>query len=323
MDSQISSHQAQLPDPPRTTRAADGARSAAVQALRLLSRTVHRGPLAARGYGPVYAASDRLAPARPVVARVAGQRMALDLRERYNRYLFYREVENVEEYRLFCERIRPGMTVIDVGANIGLFTLAAAHRVGPQGRVFAFEPLARNHRFLVANLALNGYDHAIAEPMAVGDRDGTLEVHLFGSDSTSVSSIVSGPADAATQAVPCCRLDTYLHEHGMERADMVKIDVEGAEGAVLEGMQELLQGKNPPALVVEVHPDFLESVGSTAHRVLHLLAAHGHTLWHLRSDGAVHIGDIDSFQVSGQAADGGSRRFRVYAQPPSEARPPT
>ena len=74
------------------------------------------------------------------------------------------------------ELIQPGWTAIDVGANIGYFTLLMANRVGPQGKVIAFEPINENFRILQENIALNGHLNVIAENLALMNRNGSIEL---------------------------------------------------------------------------------------------------------------------------------------------------
>ena len=238
----------------------------------------------------------RLAPDMPIIAQVEGHAMLLDLHEGYNWRLFKWGMTFAEEFGPFCNIIRPGMTVIDIGANVGVFTLAAARLVGSDGRVVAFEPLARNYRFVMANLALNGYENVVVEQMAVTNQDGTLEMHVFGTDNLSVSNLVTGSSDWQIGEVACCRLDTYLRQTGIQQVDLIKIDVEGAEALVLEGMKGFMSQAGFPALVIEVHPDFLETVDSSAHSVMAKLGELGYELTYLRRDGATRIEDPVAFE---------------------------
>jgi len=230
----------------------------------------------------------------PIIAQVEGHAMLLDLHEGYNWRLFKWGMTFAEEFGPFCNIIRPGMTVIDIGANVGVFTLAAAQLVGTAGRVIAFEPLPRNYRYLNANLALNAYENVVVEQMAVTNQDGMLEMHLFGTDNLSVSNLVTG--SGGTDMVACCRLDTYLRQHGIQQVDLVKIDVEGAEALVLEGMKGFMSQAGFPALVIEVHPDFLETVDSSARSVMKKLGELGYELTYLRRDGATRIEDPVAFE---------------------------
>lgn len=268
-----------------------------------------------RGWRLVEALRPWLVPAQPFVAQVEGHRMLLDPHEAYNWRLFKWGMAYAEEYRPFCAMVRPGMTVVDAGANVGVFTLAAARRVGPQGKVIAFDPLPRNYRYVVANTVLNGYGNVVVEQQAVGDRDGEMEINLFGGDNVSVSDEVTGGDGKEPITVPCCRLDTYLREHGVERVDVVKVDVEGAEGAVLEGMTETLKAQKP-AVIMEVHPDFLQSVSGSPREVLGRLQALGYRIWHLEGGGrSVAVEDVAAFPVPYDPARRPLNCFRVMALP--------
>lgn len=286
----------------------DGLRSTLLHLLRALYRAARY-----RGWRIIRPWHERLAR-RPIITQVGADLMLLDLQEVYNRFLFYLGTGTIEEYASFCASIRPGMTVVDVGANVGVFTLAAARLAGREGHVIAFEPLERNWRYLVANLALNGYHNVVVEPMAVTDHDGTLQMYAFGKDNLSVSREVAG-RELQTWSVPSCRLNTYVAQHAIPGVDVIKIDVEGAEAAVLEGMRDLLTARNRPTLVVEIHPDFLLSVGSNAGEVLQRLHSHGYALHHLRRDGSLPIRDAASFVFPYDATIRPYNRFRILATP--------
>lgn len=148
--------------------------------------------------------------------------------------------------------VDPGCVAVDIGANIGYFTLLLAKLVGPEGRVIAFEPLPENFHVLQENVALNAYRNVTLEPRAVMEKPGTVRLyrereHLL----TGTASTVHGQGSGLE--VPATSLDVYLRATG-KRADFVKIDVEGAEGAVLTGMRRVL-AEDRPIVLVELHDD--------------------------------------------------------------------
>jgi len=131
--------------------------------------------------------------------------------------------------RKAVELVRPGMVCWDVGANVGFYTLLFAELVGPQGKVFAFEPLGRNVDLLRRHVEINGYRNVRIFPCALADFDG--EVSFDPGPNPSIGRIApSGPL-----RVPCARADTLLATGEVEAPDVIKIDVEGAEAAVLRG----------------------------------------------------------------------------------------
>jgi FkbM family methyltransferase len=163
--------------------------------------------------------------------------------------------------RLFATLLRPGMTVLDVGANVGYYALTAAALVGPAGRVHAFEPTPAVAARLRENVALNDFDHVAVNQVAVTDAPGTLRFHLSADDSEANSLCAVEPG-GATIDVPATTLDDYAAGHGLGRVDFVKIDVEGAEVRALRGGRRLLSGPEAPMVIIEVNPVTLRAAGA-------------------------------------------------------------
>jgi FkbM family methyltransferase len=144
--------------------------------------------------------------------------------------------------------LRPGMICVDVGANLGYFTAVMADAVGPKGAVVAFEPNPRLLELLRASLFLNGHNGRVcAAQHAVADRDGD-EVFLRFAESLPMNGTIcpKNPSGEAV-AVKTVTLDTACRR--LPRIDLIKIDVEGAEQSVWDGMQGLLDA-HPEAVVV-------------------------------------------------------------------------
>jgi FkbM family methyltransferase len=181
--------------------------------------------------------------------------------------------------RLFKELLKPGMVVIDIGAHVGFFTLLAARQVGPTGKVYAFEPEPANHLLLLRNIELNGYTNILAQRKAVSSNSGPTDLFLSALDSGSHS---IHPACArgvtGTARVEATTLDAFLDAEGWPQVDLVKIDVEGAEGAVLEGMSRLLDRRRDLKLVVEFCPLLLQLLGVLPSALLDKLASLGFTV---------------------------------------------
>jgi len=149
--------------------------------------------------------------------------------------------------------IKPGMTVFDVGANIGFFAVAAANLVGEHGKVVAFEPNPSVVVRLKGNVELNGLaDRVRIEQSAVGDFDGTAEfcfalTHLQG----RFSDLPYVPQGAESTPVPCCTIDSYVASTKLV-PDIVIMDVEHAEGRALRGMKSVFQ-RYKPLVFIEMH----------------------------------------------------------------------
>ena len=153
---------------------------------------------------------------------------------------------------LWGELARDAETVLDVGANTGVFALSAA-AINPDARVTAFEPVPRVVEKLRANVALNGGRIAV-ESVAVSDREGTAR--LCDTDSAHVYSASLGQAmlgDEYTRSydVPTVSLDDFCAANEIERVDLVKIDVERHEPSVIRGFRKMISAHRP-TLVVEI-----------------------------------------------------------------------
>ena len=145
--------------------------------------------------------------------------------------------------------VQAGWTAIDAGAYIGYYTLLLAKQVGPSGRVIAFEPLPENFRVLSENIELNRLQNVIAENKAVTDQSGVATLYRgYEGPFSLTSSIVAASGEGIE--VQAVSLDEYLNNY-RERVAFVKIDVEGAESQVLDGMKRILK-EDRPIVVVEV-----------------------------------------------------------------------
>jgi FkbM family methyltransferase len=150
--------------------------------------------------------------------------------------------------------LQPGSVAIDVGANLGEWTVPFARKVGPAGRVLTIEPAPRSAAALEATLAANALRQAEIVRCAIGDHDGVAQfaVPVVTSARTDTGTARIGPACAGQDAlrVPLRSLDSLAAERGIARLDLIKIDVEGYERQVLDGAAAILD-RHRPALVIE------------------------------------------------------------------------
>ena len=152
------------------------------------------------------------------------------------------------------EYLEPGMIFLDIGANFGTYTLIGADAVGHEGRVIAVEPAGEIGYLLKENVAMNGYGGMTSvERCAVGDEPGTLTLYEFSSrqGGNTVIPVVAQAAQETygetvnTRDVPCRTLDEIVESHGLERVDLMKIDVEGFEYQAFLGAREMLKTHRP------------------------------------------------------------------------------
>jgi FkbM family methyltransferase len=180
----------------------------------------------------------------------------------------------------FTQLLAPGQVVIDVGANVGYYALTAASRVGPYGRVVAFEPGPAPAARLRENAALNGLSNLTVVEAAVSDRPGTLRLNL-GENSEANSLYDAGPSAVGSVEVQVVALDE--HVEGLDRVDLIKIDAEGAEVGVLRGARRLLSGPSAPPLIVEANPVTLRGAGESVASLRAELVSLGYVIERLES----------------------------------------
>ena len=165
------------------------------------------------------------------------------------------ETFGIGVYDIALARLRPGDTVIDIGANIGCFALAAWQAVGARGRVLALEPVSRTFERLTANVAMN--DATSVEPLrlALADHIGDLklftppEQYLFAS---KFNSIDGRNFSGEMQQVPCTTITALLERHHIERVALLKLDCEGSEHEIVHSMNAEAAAKIDH-IVMELH----------------------------------------------------------------------
>jgi FkbM family methyltransferase len=175
--------------------------------------------------------------------------------------------------------IRPGMCVVDVGANAGIFTLMAARLAGEGGSVHAFEPSPRDRARLLANVSTNGLTNVHVHAEALGRAAGKATLEVAGSDHPGHNTIggfaYTADKRAGSIAVDVMSLDEFAR--GLGRLDLLKVDVEGSETAVLQGARESLR-RFRPIIVIEAYDPALRQLGTSAAELLQLLRDSGYEL---------------------------------------------
>ena len=217
-----------------------------------------------RGRGLILRAVDglqRRGLAAPIVTGEEGVRLELGT-DYVARSIFYGHDWEPEETNLLRSVTPVGGTFIDVGANIGYFTLLASRWVGPSGRVYAFEPVSVTYARLRRNLALNPTDNVTAVNEGASSSPGTAAIAL--EDDAGHSHLLAGEAKANRQeTITLTTVDAFVASRGLTRVDVLKIDVEGADFEVLRGAEATLRRFRPVVLMeVELIPRFGATVES-------------------------------------------------------------
>jgi FkbM family methyltransferase len=251
----------------RATRSLKGLAGTALRLLwQALNRIQHSGAFGRRLVGAA-TRPIRYRDLRIMRGDMAGVR--INLGGSFLRYLTGDAEPEVQA--ALAELIEPGQTVYDVGANIGFFTILCSRLVGPQGKVYAFEPIPDNVATLRRNIALNDLTNVVVVEQALSASTGTAEMfvslwsafHSLNLDGASKRDN-HGP-DGGEITVETVTLDEFVQGEGISAPDLIKLDVEGAELLVVEGMRETLRAVQP-LLLCEIHDtkhgysEFLDSI---------------------------------------------------------------
>jgi FkbM family methyltransferase len=183
------------------------------------------------------------------------------------------------ETELFKKMAQDGMVVVDIGANIGYYTLIAAKLVGDKGIVYAFEPEPRSYKLLCQNIAINGYTNIVPIQKAVSKTNGKTKLYVDAAiadiSSFAKDNVLRYSKDLDYLEVETITLDDFFERTvGDDRIDLMKVDVEGAEEIVVDGAERVLK-KNSLKILMEFVPRQLRNVGTDPFELLRKLRNYG------------------------------------------------
>jgi FkbM family methyltransferase len=178
------------------------------------------------------------------------------------------------ETDLIFNILKQGDVVVDIGANIGYYTIIAAGIVGKEGKIFAFEPEPGNFELLSKNVTLNGFSNIHLQNKAISDKNGNVRLYLdkanLGAPSFSEKNIFIEKGNFID--VKTLTLDGYLEDSKFDqKLDFIKIDAEGAEGLIIKGAQKSLQDNNA-IILMEFWPYGQKNIGTDPQKLLNTLS---------------------------------------------------
>jgi FkbM family methyltransferase len=213
-------------------------------------------------------------------ARLGGFAYLCDQRDSVAREVCYTGWYEPQETQIASRLLRPDDVFVDVGANWGYFTLAAAHWVGTRGRVIAFEPEPRLHAMLRSNIAANALAQVEAHQLAVAAGPGRLSFVAFSADEGNWGrSHAARPGTPTDFECTTAGLDEVLDRARVGSVQLVKIDVEGGETGVLAGMRAGLASGRYRYVLLECHPTLLAARGESERDCVGALLAAGYRAW--------------------------------------------
>jgi FkbM family methyltransferase len=262
-------------------------------ALGALSRAYMRyAPIAtgkpllwSRLIDPYFAWHHRRFAARTVF----GMKMHGDSADIIGQYIYYFGLWEPDITAWIKRRLVPGDVFLDVGANIGYYSLLASHLVGPHGSVIAVEASPTTFRTLLDNIAINGLANVRALNLAASDHPGRLKLYRGSEHHSGLATVVKERGfELGTEIeaeVPAAPLNSILSVEEMRRLRIAKIDVEGAEAQVVAGMESLIeQGRPDLEIIIEIDPVLLERQGKSAEAALAPFLRAGYHAYVLTND---------------------------------------
>lgn len=262
------------------------------------------------GFGKLFARVLSWVPRSktPVQTDVNGVRFELDLREVIDSSLYYSGSFEPLAEQVIDGAVRPGMTAIDIGANIGYHTFSLARLVGSTGTVVAVEPTMYAFDKLARNARLNDFFNLRLMRAGLSNTDhGEIEARFRSSYR------LDGRDEVRTELVRVLTLDTLVRESGLARVDFIKMDVDGFEGKVLTGARWVLE-RFRPTIFFEFFPRGMREVGDDPQELLQMLWDLGYSL---RSEAGVETPDADSVMRAIYSGEGSTN---LLATPPSAER---
>ena len=161
--------------------------------------------------------------------------------------------------------VEEGMKVIDIGANVGISSVAIARKIGERGKLHSFEPLPQYFDVLKENISSNGLENVEVYELAVTDQVGRAYFYQ-----KELSSGIVFEEGAKKCEVPTTTIDRFLSGEKIERIDLINMDCEGSELLVLKGAEKTLH-KNKVKIFCEIHHDFLKQLGQSIEDLIEYL----------------------------------------------------
>jgi FkbM family methyltransferase len=218
------------------------------------------------------------------VFEIQGNKMLLD--ECDTMYLAQQQTHEPHLTEYIKREIKESDIVLDIGANIGYYTLIFAGLVGKNGKVFSFEPDPKNYFLLEKNVEINGYQSVILTRKAVSDSNGKIRLYLCEDDNSGDHRIYNSHDGRKSIETETVQLDDYFKDF-FGRIDFIKIDIQGAEGLAFRGMFDILDKNRNLKIAAEFWPFGLRMCGTEPINLLESLLMRGFKIYSIVAGGGI------------------------------------
>jgi len=182
------------------------------------------------------------------------------------------------ETKLFKKIVKEGMVVLDLGANIGYYTLIAARIVGGKGKVYAFEPESDNYKLLLKNIEVNGFNNVIPIQKAATNNNGKID--FFKNNVNFGSHSICNLENTEKTTVDTVKIDDFLNE----KVDVIKMDIEGGEFLALEGMKKVIEKSKEVTLFTEFNPTLIKNTNKDPNEFIAILKRAGFEIFFINTE---------------------------------------
>ncbi|HTE27189.1 FkbM family methyltransferase [Flavitalea sp.] len=208
----------------------------------------------------------------------------LDIKDWIPQQLYFLGKYEEKELKFLESSLRPGDVFVDIGANIGLFSLVASGLVKEAGKIYAFEPFSSNYTRLASHISQNGITNIVAEKLAISSGESSISLS-DSSDGLNTGMISEfGSGGEISETVSATTLDSYKSLHINQPIRFVKMDIEGGEYNALRGMQEILTNDRP-LLLIELDDRLLVKAGTSAKAIEEWLTRFNYVKGYLDNNG--------------------------------------
>jgi len=224
----------------------------------------------------------------PILQDIHGARFVLYPCDRPNILHLIRRTHDLNEFQAIPHLLNPGDTALDVGANLGFYSVLLSRLCGPAGRVFAFEPVPDTYWRLRETITLNRCGNVVPIQAAVCDKSGTAKMNLFAPQFSEWNSLGMPAMPAQNGAVvsplqsvevPAMTLDDFCTTNRIDHIHFLKVDVEGFEVSVFQGAKRLLREHRVDYICFEISKIPLAGAGMESRKVFQALEMHGYAAY--------------------------------------------
>lgn len=209
----------------------------------------------------------------------------LDLNDHICRQIYFLNYYDKRGIAFIKKTLKPNNTFIDIGANIGSYSLIASKGVGKNGKVICFEAIKKTFNKLTKNINDNGLINIEVYNNAIYNNNQILTLFVANNSNLGMSSIHQHDSQSGTkESCEAVTLDSFIKSNSIEAIDLIKIDVEGAELYALEGMKECIQ-KFKPSIFIELSNNVLKNTEINKQQIIDLLINQGYKMFGINEKG--------------------------------------